>query len=95
VTDLDRLANENRELRSRVRLLVSSNVSLEQRFHHVLAGQARLEQRLQRVEDSIIFRFLRWLGGRLSLIGVSVNRGVPTFGRANDTEPVTDGSYSN
>jgi len=96
VNDLDRLAGENRELRSRVRHLASSHASLEQRFHYFLAGQASLEQRLQRVEDSIIFRFLRWLGGQLSLIGVSVDRrGVPTFGRASETGPATDSRYSN
>src|SRR5258708_1791337 len=95
MSELDRLADENRELRSRVRHLANSSVSIEKRLDHVLADHARIEQRLQRVENSVIFRFLRWLGGRLRSVGVSVERGVPMLARTKDTADALDRNYSN
>ena len=79
--ELDRLRKKNRELKALVRRLTN--------------GQASLEQRLQRVEDGIIFRFLRWLGGRLMSIGMSVDRGIPTLKRTNGAGPAPDWNYSN
>jgi GT2 family glycosyltransferase len=49
----DRLAEENRELKARLQYLTNR--------------QTALEQRLERVENSVVFRFLRWLGPKLGL----------------------------
>ncbi len=43
------------------------NHSLRQRLRYLIRNQAHLEQRLGRVENSIIFRFLRWAGGILNI----------------------------
>ena len=61
--DLDRLLRENQELKGRVG-------QLESAF-------ADLSQRLYRVEASVIFRFLRWLGSKLIRLGVPVAGTVP------------------
>jgi GT2 family glycosyltransferase len=95
VSELDRLAEESRELKWRLRDLFNRNDSIERRLIRSLSNQAQLEQRLHRVEDSVVFRFLQWLGSRLRLIGVSVDRGKPTFERANEPGPASDRSYSN
>ncbi len=95
MNDLDRLAEENRELKWRLRDLFNRNDSVERRLIRSLVNQAKLEQRLHRVEDSVIFRFLQWVGSKLRRIGVSVDRGVPTLGRTNEPGPASDRSYSN
>jgi GT2 family glycosyltransferase len=56
----DRLAEENRELKARLQYLANR--------------QTDLEQRLARVENSVVFRFLRWLGPKL---GLSVHGSTP------------------
>ena len=55
----DRLAEENRELKLRLQYLATRQTSLE--------------QRLERVENSIVFRFLRWLGPKLGVLGLSAD----------------------
>jgi len=47
----DQFFRENRELKGRIRRLQGD--------------YAQLEQRIQRIESSIVFRFLRWLGNQL------------------------------
>jgi GT2 family glycosyltransferase len=59
-----RLADENRELQVRLQYLANRQVALE--------------QRLERVENSIVFRLLRWLGPRLVSLGLPV-KGIPSF----------------
>ena len=49
-SEAERLLQENRDLKSRLNILTSAFADLERRMH--------------RLESSVIFRFLRWLGPR-------------------------------
>jgi len=60
---VDRLTAECRELQIRLRRLSSRYTSLE--------------RRLQRVEESTVFRFLRWLGPKLAAAGLPVPAAKP------------------
>lgn len=59
----DQLAEDNRELRARLQYLANR--------------QTALEQRLERVEGSVIFRFLKWLGSKVGWLGASVGGNSP------------------
>jgi cellulose synthase/poly-beta-1,6-N-acetylglucosamine synthase-like glycosyltransferase len=73
--------------------LHGDNLELRSHLKHLLNSQANLDQRLQRVEDSVIFRFLRWLGGRLAAVGLPVDQsGIPRMKRGR---VATDRSYTN
>jgi GT2 family glycosyltransferase len=73
--------------------LRGDNLDLRSHLNHVLNFQASLDQRLKRVEQSIIFRFLRWLGGRLAAVGLPVDqRGIPLIKSAS---VAMDRSYAN
>jgi GT2 family glycosyltransferase len=76
-------------MQSHVRHLLNMVALLEQRVAQLASSQANLESRLTNVEQSVIFRSLRWIGGLLSKIGVQVERGVPKLKCAADA---TDGS---
>jgi hypothetical protein len=72
---LERLAAENRALRSRVSRLSASYLDLE--------------NRMRQVERSVVFRFLRWLGAKLSSLGVPV-AGTPEALRRNERDGTVD-----
>ena len=46
---------------------MEENGELKALLHYLTNRQTALEQRLERVEDSVVFRFLRWLGPKLGL----------------------------
>lgn len=48
--------------------LAEENRRLRQRLRYLTRNQAHLEQRLDRVENSVLFRFLRWIGSRFAKI---------------------------
>ena len=48
---------------------------VQRQLRRISARQNDLERRLQRIENSTVFRFLRWLGPKLSALGLPV-RGV-------------------
>ncbi len=49
---------------------------LQRRLRRISARQNNLERRLLRIENSIIFRFLRWLGPKLAAFGLPVPGGL-------------------
>jgi GT2 family glycosyltransferase len=61
----NQLSEENRELKARLQYLASR--------------QTALEQRLERVESSVVFRFLRWLGPKLVSFGLPVPGSAPAL----------------
>jgi GT2 family glycosyltransferase len=73
----DPLAEENRELKARLQYLTNR--------------QTALEQRLERVENSVVFRFLRWLGPKL---GLSVNGTGPLLLGARNSRAKANQQYA-
>src|SRR5512132_2858469 len=45
---------------------------LQRQLRWVSYRQNNLERRLQRIESSLVFRFLRWLGPRMSALGLPI-----------------------
>jgi GT2 family glycosyltransferase len=70
-TNSDLLFEENRELKACLRYLTSR--------------QTTLEQRLERVENSAVFRLLRWLGPKLASLGLPVPGSAPMLHALNST----------
>jgi GT2 family glycosyltransferase len=57
--------------------LVAENEELRQQIKRLGVQQTHFSHRIQRVEDSQLFRFLRWLGGRLQDLPSWVRRVIP------------------
>jgi O-antigen biosynthesis protein len=57
--------------------LFEENRELGARLQFITNRQDALEERLQRVENSVLFRFLRWLGPKLTAVGLPVPGATP------------------
>jgi len=57
--------------------LLEENRDLKARLQFITDRQDAIEQRLQRVENSVVFRLLRWLGPKLTAVGLPVPGATP------------------
>jgi GT2 family glycosyltransferase len=78
--EIQRLLDENRDLKAQLRAQVKIF--------------ADLEARLLRIETSVIFRFLRWLGPRLARAGVPWFTGLPASGPKSVRDAAAKAEYA-
>ena len=73
----DHTTNASESSATNSNLLFEENRELKARLQYLTSRQTTLEQRLERVENSAVFRFLRWLGPKLASLGLPVPGSAP------------------
>lgn len=71
------ITDPREEARKSDQNLWDENQDLRTRLQFLINRQDALEQRLQRVENSVLFRLLRWLGPKLVAIGLPIPGATP------------------